>query len=123
MLKIKLTAAACSLLISLASGASSSSITCPKINCGMDIGKNVCYLHSASNPVSYIRMQECPSDKYCDIGDASKYAWIDAEYQQYASGRQAALSQVFGQKTVGYCRSAKTIDSMLNNGRMCSTDN
>ena len=105
------------------SSAGTESITCPKINCGMDIGKNVCYLHSASNPVSYIRMQECPSDKYCDIGDANKYAWIDAQYQQYASGRQAALSQVFGQKTVGYCRSAKTIDSMLNNGRMCAADN
>ena len=56
------------------------SISCPKINCGMDIGKNICYLHSASNPVSYIRMQECPSDKYCDIGDRTKTAWIDAQH-------------------------------------------
>lgn len=108
---------------SLLSYVSTASISCPKINCGMDIGKNICYLHSASNPVSYIRMQECPSDMYCDIGDRTKTSWIDAQQQQYKSGKQEALSQVFGKRTVGYCRSAKTIDSMLNNGRMCATDN
>ena len=56
------------------------SISCPTIDCGMDIGKNVCFLHSASNPVSYIRMQQCPDNSYCDIGDRTKYAWVDAEF-------------------------------------------
>ena len=55
------------------------SISCPSIDCGMDIGSNVCYLHSGSNPVSYIRMQACPAGYYCDIGDQSKYAWVDAQ--------------------------------------------
>lgn len=99
------------------------SISCPTIDCGMDIGTNVCYLHSGSNPVSYIRMQACPAGSYCDIGDQSKYAWVDAQYQKYTAGRQAALSQVFGQKTIGYCRKASTLDAMLNNGRECSHDN
>ena len=99
------------------------SISCPKINCGMDIGDNVCFRHSGSNPVSYIRMQECPNDRYCDIGDENKYAWVDAKYQQYTSGREAALSQVFGSKTIGYCRKVSTLDAMLNNGRECRADN
>ncbi len=101
----------------------STSITCPTIDCGMDIGKNVCFLHSGSNPVSYIRMQQCPENTYCDIGDKSKYAWVDAQYQQYSSGKQPAFSQVFGHKTIGYCRKASTIDVMMNNGRNCMADN
>ena len=44
-------------LVAVIAVKAASSINCPKINCGMDIGKNVCFLHSASNPVSYIRMQ------------------------------------------------------------------
>jgi hypothetical protein len=68
-------------------------------------------------------MQDCPSGYYCDIGDQSKFAWVDAQYQQYTSGREAALSQVFGQKTVGYCRKYSTKDAMLNNGRQCVKDN
>lgn len=89
----------------------------------MDIGNNVCYRHSGSNPVSYIRMQQCAPGYYCDISDQSKFAWVDAQYQQYTSGREAALSQVFGQKTVGYCRKVSTKNSMLNNGRECLKDN
>ncbi|TNV73756.1 hypothetical protein FGO68_gene11125 [Halteria grandinella] len=64
----------------------------------------------------------CPSH-YCDIGDEKRYAWVDAQSQKYTSGKRAALSQVFGQRTIGYCRKASTMDAVLNNGRECSQNN
>ena len=35
---------------------SSSYNVCPTMGCDADIGENVCFLHSGSNPVTYIRM-------------------------------------------------------------------
>lgn len=89
----------------------------------MELQSNVCYLHSGSSPVTYLLMYQCPAGKYCDIADSSKYAWFDAQYQQYSSGKSVEESQVFGQNTIGYCRSTSTIDVMLNNGRQCAADN
>lgn len=60
---------------------SSSSIVCPTIGCDADIGDRVCFLHSASNPVSYIRMYQCPANYICDIKETSKYAWVNSNYQ------------------------------------------
>ena len=55
------TAVGSTLLYFLISGVNTQSITCPTIDCGMDIGTNICFLHSGSNPVTYIRLQQCPS--------------------------------------------------------------
>jgi len=33
---------------------------CPTMGCDADIGEDICFLHSASNPVTYIRMYQCP---------------------------------------------------------------
>lgn len=36
-------------------------INCPTIECDANIGDNVCYLHSGTNPVSYIKLYQCPT--------------------------------------------------------------
>ncbi|CDW72418.1 UNKNOWN [Stylonychia lemnae] len=96
---------------------------CPTMGCDADIGEKVCYLHSASNPVTYIRMYQCPQNYICDISDSSKYAWVDSKYQQYTSSSNPLRSQVYGSMTVGKCKKASILDANLNNGRECIKDN
>ena len=50
---------------------------CPQLICDDYLGKDVCFLHSGTNPVTFIRFKECDdSNKVCDMG--SNYAWLDA---------------------------------------------
>lgn len=63
-----------------------SSISCPEIACDTDIGEKVCFLHSGSSPVSYIRMYGCSSNEICDIGDSNKVAWVDSIFQKHTAG-------------------------------------
>lgn len=83
---------AVSLLLLLPSVFAAVSISCPSLDCGMDIGERVCFLHSGSNPVSYIRLMQCDEGYYCDIGDEKRYAWVNAQSQKYTSGKVAGLS-------------------------------
>jgi hypothetical protein len=58
---------------------STNSISCPSFGCDADIGDNVCYIHSESNPVTYIKMYSCPTNYICDISNSSEYAWINSQ--------------------------------------------
>lgn len=68
------------------------SISCPTLQCDADIGENICFIHSGSSPVTYIRLAECSKNEICDIGSMSDYAWINSPYQQYSSGMSYSLS-------------------------------
>ena len=35
--------------------------TCPRITCSEPLGEKVCYMHSGTNPVEWIKLYSCPS--------------------------------------------------------------
>ncbi len=34
--------------------------SCPRITCSEPLGKNVCFMHSGTNPVEWMKFQPCP---------------------------------------------------------------
>ena len=65
--------------------------TCPMIYCDDYLGDDVCYLHSGTNPVTFLRFTQClDPKKVCYIGE--DYAWADYRYQFYSSGKKSQNS-------------------------------
>ena len=58
---------------------------CPMAYCDDYLGEDVCFMHSGTNPVTYLRFSSCQdSSKVCYMGE--DYAWLDAPKQFYSSG-------------------------------------
>lgn len=39
---------------------------CPRLTCSEPLGDKVCFMHSATNPVEWIRLMKCPMGYLCD---------------------------------------------------------
>lgn len=36
-------------------------VSCPRLTCSEDLGTGVCFMHSATNPVEWIKLAGCPN--------------------------------------------------------------
>jgi len=64
------------------------------MNCDEFIGENICYLHSATSPVEYIKMLPCKDDEICDLREGH-YAWVEALKQSFSSYKDETKSLVY----------------------------
>jgi len=39
---------------------------CPRLTCSEPLGEKVCFMHSSSNPVEWIKLMKCPRGYQCD---------------------------------------------------------
>jgi hypothetical protein len=39
---------------------------CPRLTCSEPLGDKVCFMHSSSNPVEWIKLMKCPTGYQCD---------------------------------------------------------
>jgi len=53
--------------------------TCPTITCSEPLGNNVCFMHSGTNPVEWMKFQPCPSGMLCEPD--SPQAWFTTQGQ------------------------------------------
>ncbi|CDW78942.1 UNKNOWN [Stylonychia lemnae] len=95
--------------------------SCPQIQCDDYLGQDVCFLHSASNPVTFVRFTQCEDqNKVCYMGE--NYAWLDAQKQFYNSGTKIQNSQIYMKNTQGRCMNVNDFRNELLPGRNCSYD-
>ena len=39
----------------------SDTVSCPRLTCSENLGEGVCFMHSGTNPVEWIKLADCPS--------------------------------------------------------------
>ena len=98
-------------------------ITWPKLSWTDVLGNSICLLHSGDNPVTSIKMYQCPGNEIWDMTD-NNFAWITSQKQMYSStnGATTANSQIYFKDTKYYCRNAGHFTTGLNPGQPCSGD-
>ena len=97
---------------------------CPEFNCdnNQELNEtNTCFEHSADDPVTSIKVQQClnPEEK-CYI-DENKFAWATSELQFIPKEERLmrSKSQVFNKITRQQCTSKESTIKNLFNGRKC----
>lgn len=106
-----------SLLIPLSIQVEVDSVTCPTLSCSESFDTGTCYLHSATNPVEWIKMANCTSpDEYCEIQNP---AFFSMSYQETASSRNPLKSISFNHQVEGKCVPLKKKAKNLLPGRYC----
>lgn len=50
-------------------------VDCPRLTCSEDLGDGVCFMHSGTSPVEWLKIANCPSGQICDA--SQEWAWFD----------------------------------------------
>lgn len=75
--------------------------TCPRITCSEPLGPSVCFLHSASNPVEWIKLQKCKDGERCDT--TQPLAWYDTKLQSVLGSTKVDKSPTWRRQTLAKC--------------------
>lgn len=93
----------------------------PQLKCGDNLGPNVCFRHSATNPVTFMRFTQCSDpNQVCAMGN--DYAWVESDLQFKGSIGLNDNSLVKNKNTIAYCHSPNDFRNNLLPGRNCSHD-
>eukprot|EP00347_Sterkiella_histriomuscorum_P023818 403333281 len=96
---------------------------CPTLTCNEDLGTRICYQHSGTSPVTYIKTDPCPyQNQICDIGDDKNMAWVNTVGQYWTNQQKyqnLSYSMINHKNTIGYCKSTLSFQKGLNSGRRC----
>ena len=76
-------------------------VTCPKLSCSENLGNGVCYMHSSSNPVEWIKFSSCGDQQWCDL--YTDYAYFDMFKQTILGSTDHSKSVTFKKLTESKC--------------------
>ena len=67
-----------------------------------DLEDTVCFMHSGTNPVEWIKFAPCPEGYTCNLPD--NYAWINATLQFDMSSQKLSRSSTYMRTTEARCK-------------------
>ena len=65
-------------------------VSCPRLTCSENLGEGVCFMHSATNPVEWIKLANCPDGQVCDA--TQDFAWYDTFKQSIEQATELGKS-------------------------------
>ena len=93
---------------------------CPKVTCSEPLGDNVCFMHSGTNPVEWIKLQQCPRGYLCDY--TQDLAWYDTLQQSIVGSSSPYKSPTWRKQTIAKCEPLTAYRQNLLPGRDCSSN-
>ena len=93
---------------------------CPKLTCSEPLGDKLCFMHSASNPVEWIKLMKCPQGYLCD--STQKLGWFDTKAQSILGSTSPYKSPVWRKQTIAKCEKYEAFGYNLLPGRTCYSD-
>lgn len=93
---------------------------CPKVTCSEPLGDKVCYMHSGTNPVEWVKLQQCPNGYLCDY--TQNMAWYDTLQQSILGSSNPLKSPTWRKQTIAKCEPLNSFRQNLLPGRDCSVN-
>jgi hypothetical protein len=74
---------------------------CPRLTCSEPLGDKVCFMHSSSNPVEWIKLMKCPKGYLCD--STQELAWFNTKAQSILGSKSPLKSPSWKRQTISKC--------------------
>jgi hypothetical protein len=95
---------------------------CPTVTCSEPLGDKVCFMHSGTNPVEWIKLQSCPSGYICDTQTTKDLAWYTTTKQSILGSSSPLKSPTWRKQTIAKCERDIAFKQNLLPGRACNTN-
>ena len=98
------------------------SYKCSDYENAQTVGKNI-RAHLEEDPSSYVIFSKIQGARVCELDiQSGEFAWFEEATQVTKTPEVPQNSQLKNKKTQAFCRSTKSLEKGINNGRPCEND-